>query len=618
MALAVVLRVVIAVATRYTAEDYLITLRYAENLANGHGMVYNVGERVLGTTTPLYTMILALAAWMHCSPAIFGKAITILADSALCLLVYLWMRREGLEKAGRIAAFLVAVHPLHIRWAISGMETSLVTAMGIWAWNAFSRRRYTEAYLALGLLFLLRWDSLLLTGVLTTAILLRERRLPLAGLCLFAILVAPWTIVAVRYDGSPIPITGQAKMRMYGWYADHLSTENVRIEAAGSGQGLTKWIQYEPTWLLRRLPRQQKLLNVFVGAPIPLLLTLAAGLGLWQLIRMRKWTMAPAVGWSVLYFTALLLSRIYLFDWYLVPPFPVFDVLAAIGIVACARSALRPLSMMISRGERRSADESVDTRHQPRVQDVVATVLLLGYAAGSTWWLVPVLQRSQRIEEATRIPIGRWLNANSQPTDRILLEPIGYIGYYSQRRIIHVIGLVSPEALPYYSTSATNPWLAQIRDFQPEWCVLRPPEAEDIERAAATQGYAWNSHYRLAHSESYRSGLGEKPVTFLVYRRLSNSLQGSAHEFGESRTIGIGTRTERPKLDKGTRLWNTPSRRRRKRNSRSGRAVSSSKVSSATTIMPIFTRLTLNSIPPFTSAEASSILAVARAVVWSG
>jgi hypothetical protein len=40
-------------------DDSYITYRYAANLARGAGFVYNAGERILSTTTPLYALILA-------------------------------------------------------------------------------------------------------------------------------------------------------------------------------------------------------------------------------------------------------------------------------------------------------------------------------------------------------------------------------------------------------------------------------------------------------------------------------------------------------------------------------------------------------------------------------
>lgn len=45
---------------RWAYDDPFITYRYAANLRDGLGFVYNPGERVLSTTTPFYTLALAL------------------------------------------------------------------------------------------------------------------------------------------------------------------------------------------------------------------------------------------------------------------------------------------------------------------------------------------------------------------------------------------------------------------------------------------------------------------------------------------------------------------------------------------------------------------------------
>ena len=506
VAIALLLRIALACASNYTAEDFMITLRYAENLATGHGLVYNIGERVLGTTTPLYTLFLALAAWLHLSPTLCGKTINILADGGLCLVLYLWLRHEGMEKAGRIAAFLAAVHPIQVRWAISGMETSLVAAAGAWALYALSRRRYMEVYCALGTLFLLRWDSILLAVIITAAILVRERRPPIAGLCIFALIVLPWIIVAGRYYGNPIPITGQAKVQVYGWFADHLGANEIRVETTGFGQGVTDLIRFEPTWLLRRLPRQQKLLNYVMGSLPAFLLTLAAVIGFIHAIRARRWQLVPPVLWSLVYFAAFLLSRVLVFEWYLVPPLPVFEVFAAIGLALWADRAAAALP------------------ERMRLPAAVATLSLA--ASLPSVALVPVLRRSQELEETVRKPLGLWLSANSLPGDRILLEPIGYIGYYSRRSVIDVIGLVSPQVLTYYSAAEVSPWLSQIRDFRPEWCVLRAAERADIERAAAARGFDWIRQYKLVHIGAFQSEDSRTPVIFYVYQRVSPTESG--------------------------------------------------------------------------------------------
>ena len=44
---------------RRATDDAYITYRYANNLLSGNGLVYNVGERTLSTTTALYALLLA-------------------------------------------------------------------------------------------------------------------------------------------------------------------------------------------------------------------------------------------------------------------------------------------------------------------------------------------------------------------------------------------------------------------------------------------------------------------------------------------------------------------------------------------------------------------------------
>ena len=49
-------------ATLIPTDDAFITYRYAANFAQGHGLVYNRGEHVLGTTAPGYAMLLSAIA----------------------------------------------------------------------------------------------------------------------------------------------------------------------------------------------------------------------------------------------------------------------------------------------------------------------------------------------------------------------------------------------------------------------------------------------------------------------------------------------------------------------------------------------------------------------------
>ncbi len=468
-ALAVAIRIGVAFTTHFTWEDSLITLRYAENIAHGHGFVYNPGERVLGTTTPLYTLLLALAACLHLNPMLVGKACNLLADGALCFVIYRWLCIAAQETAGRVAAFWVAVDPLHVRWAISGMESSLVALCGALVWLSYAQRRSTAAYTTLAVLFLLRWDSVLLLAVLTVAIFWRERRLPVRELALFALLILPWLLFATWYFGNPIPVTGLAKMTVYGWRARDL-----------------------------RLPQLGHLLFTFFG-PSALLLTLLALVGLACVRRARLTILLPPIGWFALYWLAFLLSKVLLFPWYVLPPLPVYNLLSALGFAAIA--------------QRVSAAWTPGAR-QRMAGGIAATTLAL-----TTWMAWTVCRNIQRVEDNLGRPIGLWLRAQSKPTDRIMLEPIGYIGYYSGRPILDVVGLVTPQVLPAYDRRNIAPMWNIAQTFRPEWCVLRPGELDHIHAAEKLAGHSWEEDYALVKTFAYTPPDHREPITFYVYQR---------------------------------------------------------------------------------------------------
>ena len=73
-----------------TIDDAYITFRYAQNLLSNQGFVYNPGEAVLGTTTPLFALILTLiGAVLGTAEAfpIIAPILSALADAIACFLL---------------------------------------------------------------------------------------------------------------------------------------------------------------------------------------------------------------------------------------------------------------------------------------------------------------------------------------------------------------------------------------------------------------------------------------------------------------------------------------------------------------------------------------------------
>jgi hypothetical protein len=105
----------------------------------------------------------------------------------------------------------------------------------------------------------------------------------------------------------------------------------------------------------------------------------------------------------------------------------------------------------------------------------LAAALWLGLAVHTAVWTAHTADRARRIQWAenhVRRDIGLWLQAHTPAQARIATEPIGYIGYYSRRRIVDEVGLVTPRMIPI--NRAGDGWFGRmVRAEQPDYVVER-------------------------------------------------------------------------------------------------------------------------------------------------
>ena len=98
-----------------TIDDAYITYRYARNILAGLGFGYNPGEQVLGTTTPLYTLLLAFIGYFVDGPyapfPTIALVINAIADGLTCLILLDLGRRLGYTLGGIAAALVWSVAP---------------------------------------------------------------------------------------------------------------------------------------------------------------------------------------------------------------------------------------------------------------------------------------------------------------------------------------------------------------------------------------------------------------------------------------------------------------------------------------------------------------------------
>jgi hypothetical protein len=146
---------------------------------------------------------------------------------------------------------------------------------------------------------------------------------------------------------------------------------------------------------------------------------------------------------------------------YTIFPFPwYFPTVAVLGILVFTHGLFHFTGKMAS--------------PKNRIQAVAAGWGLVGLCAALTFGLVAFQLRLQQriIEDGVRIPMGKWLKANAAPDDRIYLECLGYVGYFSAGRMRDYTGLVTPEVVRLIREKHLD-YYTIPRDLQPEWVVLR-------------------------------------------------------------------------------------------------------------------------------------------------
>jgi hypothetical protein len=86
------------------------------------------------------------------------------------------------------------------------------------------------------------------------------------------------------------------------------------------------------------------------------------------------------------------------------------------------------------------------------------------------------------IEDGVRRPIGLWLRAHAaSPHDTVLLESLGYIGYFSGLKMYDFPGLCSKEMVAVRRRLGPEKQNQAYLELKPDWLVLRPIEAQTSE-----------------------------------------------------------------------------------------------------------------------------------------
>jgi arabinofuranosyltransferase len=207
------------------AEDAYITFRYAVNLAEGRGPVFNAGERVEGYSNFLWMVLLALPRSVaDVDVVVVARVLGVACTLGSLIVLHVLVRRvTGSAPAGVLAALLTAGSGSVAAYGPSGLETPLFTLLVLGVVLAAVADRPVVAGVLAALATMTRPDGAVVAAVVWLWLMVlcrswRDLRAPLLFAAAGLALVGPWTLWRYDYYGYLVPNALAAKSGLdFGW-----------------------------------------------------------------------------------------------------------------------------------------------------------------------------------------------------------------------------------------------------------------------------------------------------------------------------------------------------------------------------------------------------------------
>lgn len=475
-------------------DDAWIYFQFARMNAQGHFSEFNSGEIVTGITGPLWMLLLTpLHAVAGDNVGVFlvlVKALGIILLYLSALVIYDMGRLVFHERnAGLAAACLLLLMPKIVWGALSGMEVPLLVLLVLLALDLMVRHREAGwkrdilTPVVIGLAGQTRPEANLLFVIFiayqalewwenrrqdaSSRSLGRFLRRVVQQTCIFALVLAPNVIYSYAVTGRLLPNTFYAKTRGLDWGA------SLRFFVVGNAM---LWTDPPATVTIEQMlawpPSAGVALGlVYSGLKAAFMVTLFV-YGIRKAPNKRA--MMPALAWLAGDFLLYTIFFTRANRHYFVPMLPPIALVSGRGLAGAVAHFSR-------RGRRVLSSQAAYW---------LMAVFLAFLAIGAVDWAREYAWNVKNINEQ-QVAIGRWV-AENLPADAVLaINDVGAIKYFSQRRIIDVTGLLTPELIPYTRAGRKMDYL---RAVAPDYLIVYDtwfPEA------AQWAGFQWVRDFPL-------------------------------------------------------------------------------------------------------------------------
>jgi hypothetical protein len=474
---------VILVRSSAPFDDAYITFRYVDNLAAGNGFVYNVGERVLGTTTPLFALILTPFTITGVPTDTAALVLSVVLDLLICLVLYALLRKTTGEATAITVSLFYALSYAAVAACGYGMETQVFVLLILVSIGLAARENYSATAVAAGLAVLTRPEGFVLTAMLGISLLIRHHGKPryiLKSVLIFTAVAAPWFIFAAVYFGNPLPNSVTAK----------LTQTDVTAQS----------------WLNFFVTRNPLVMLLWLGAVFGFVAGLAKGnklvilLGIWCVLHTIFFFFARPPFWLGHYFAPTAMPVV---------------VLSGFG----AATILGGLLRSPARGAGAAA-----------LVWIAIFVVVFPRSLSTARWNKVVVDRVYR-------PMAEWIERETPEDVVVHASDIGYLGFYSRRQIMDAAALVTPDVSRYFVLHAGEPnWDVSFVLENHPGIVILPVRHKIIERfrdSAFSETYTPVVRFQaLGETDLHPPpGTGERYANdarfiadFIVYRKFGTEL----------------------------------------------------------------------------------------------
>lgn len=403
----------------FPLDDAWIHQTYARNLSQFGSWSFIPGVVSSGSTSPLWTILLA-PGFLFGGNLFYYWTLTI-ACAALCGLIYFLCKSLQNLTFGQnwgivlLLGFLAASE-WHLQWAAaSGMETILYS-LGIVLFTCLITKRNVNwliVGIVTGLIIWIRPDGLTLLGPLALVILqnILEKKLSKRSLvrCVlaFTLILGGYLVFNYFLTGTIFPNTFYAKQMEYRELLD-----------------VSIW---------------SRIINEFSPILVGVCLFLVPGFiySFFKSIIKRNLSSLGMMLWGIGYVLlfAIRLPVIYQHGRYVIPVIPIALLFGVSGWFEILETIKTPrLKRFASFG----------------VWGTLVAISMAFFAQGITTYRTDV-----KIIDTLMVQPAKWINQNTAENSVIAVHDIGAMGFYCNRELIDLAGLINPEVIPFIRDEET-------------------------------------------------------------------------------------------------------------------------------------------------------------------